>query len=222
MTDILRSRLVTNHDAYEYNNDVEELLPIPMYEGILGALNDSEQEQFSSAYGDRTVPSPHPHPLNPYGSETERITRDKIMFASSRKVRNMKKALVVFHHRLAPGTLCAGQINKIYLHSRNRAGNTVVEPFNLMKKYVLLNPTDEIKDPYRKWPDINTCMCYNELEEEARIVRMEDVVVHFAAYVYTPQDIDRECIVVRNLDRICMNVFGFTNQLTSFVIRTNP
>ncbi len=192
----------TDQDTYTGAQDdiptEAPLLPLSVYDSILEVLNSSGEECYKSAYSDAnqaSIPL-----LNPYGREVSSVTRDRLVFATAEK--GLRNSFIVFKDAAYGGCPCAGQISQIYLHSRNRAGITATEAFLQIKPYEQLTDHDTVKDPYRKWDDINTHLCYNTFQEHARFVRMVDVVAHFAAYVYTPEDIGTECVVVRSLDRV--------------------
>lgn len=57
-------------------------------------------------------------------------------------------------------------------------------------------------DPYRQFEELNTHMRYNRFLPGTHILRLEEIISHFAAYIYTPEDVEEECIVVRSLDRV--------------------
>ncbi len=198
-----RSPTADAESAGKYEIDHEEPLAASVYDALLQALN-TLGERFVSAYSLRSSTRTRPT-LNPNGQEVPSVTRQKITYATSEK--GIRNSFVLFRTREPSGEshVRAGQISKIYMHARGTAGKKVVEPFLLIKAYQPLDESDVPKDPYRRWPDINTELYYNEFEEEARMVRLQDVITHFAAHVYTPEDISRECIVVRNLDRVSLS-----------------
>ena len=88
------------------------------------------------------------------------------------------------------------------MHRRISDEGAVVEPFLLVRDFRPLSETDKARDPYRVLaPHLDIFLCYNELETDYRLIRLQDVHGHFAAYMFTPTDIGKECIVVRALDR---------------------
>ncbi|KAJ2980679.1 hypothetical protein NUW54_g10971 [Trametes sanguinea] len=101
------------------------------------------------------------------------------------------------------GDVAAGRVSRIFQHTRIEGTFTVVETYLLVKEYKPLSKAHRALDPYRKFPDVPTWLCYNDVsgDGEEYIVRMDDIVSHFASYIYTPEDIGKECIVVRSLDR---------------------
>ncbi|KAI0700643.1 hypothetical protein C8T65DRAFT_709616 [Cerioporus squamosus] len=185
---------------HKYDIEKESRLPEFVYEGILRVLNASGGAQFLSAYAAHASTRAHAT-LNPNGQEVPRVTREKVDFATADK--GLRNSFVMF--RAQDGSpedgLRAGQISKIFLHARKKDGVQFVEPFLLINTYQPLTDNDAARDPYRRWPDINTRLYYNRFEHTPRVVSMADVVSHFASYVYSPEDIAQECIVVRNLDR---------------------
>ncbi len=187
----------------KYDITKEARLPEFVYEGILRVLNASGCAQFISAYTSQTTTRTRVT-LNPNGQEVGSITREKVDFGTADK--SPRNSFVIFLAKDgSPGDgLRAGQISKIFLHARKKDGELFVEPFLLINAYQPLSASDAAQDPYRRWPDINTSLYYNRFEQTPRVVRMADVISHFASHVYTPEDIAQECIVVRNLDRVCV------------------
>ena len=45
-------------------------------------------------------------------------------------------------------------------------------------------------------------MYYNDFQPKVRVIRLSDVVSHFAAFVYTPDKMEVECMVARSLARV--------------------
>ena len=74
--------------------------------------------------------------------------------------------------------------------------------FIVMKEFILLSVDDIGKDPYRRFLELNTRLCYNTFQEGVQVVQLCNVVANFAVLTYTPVDIGKECIVVRNLDKV--------------------
>ena len=213
----------TAGDASEnkYVIDREEPLPLPIYNGILERLNLSSGVNYTSAYALRTSTRNSPT-LNPYGQAVASVPRGKITFATAGK--GLRNSFVMYRGEGGDSDgLRAGQIFDIYLHSRIKDGKTLVEPFFLLNTYRCLAADDAAKDPYRRWPDIDTRLYYNQFEDDTRIVCMDDIVAHFAAHVYTPkEDIMQECVVVRNLDRVrCFNSIPAAVTNESFSLRLN-
>ncbi len=188
--------------ASKYEIEREERLPRLVYDGILQRLSHLAQGvKYTSAYALRTGTRKSPT-LNPNGQAVPSVERGKVTFATA--ATGLGNSFVVFTAEDGDcDGLRAGQISEIYLHSRTQDGKPLVEPFFLIDVYRSLTDVDAEKDPYRKWPDINTRLYYNKFEDTTRVVCMEDIVAHFAAHVHTPNEITQECVVVRNLDRVC-------------------
>ncbi|KAI1795827.1 hypothetical protein LXA43DRAFT_880746 [Ganoderma leucocontextum] len=172
-------------------------LPKAVYDAILRLVNESGDEIFASEYTtsfgqtDRLV-------LSPTAQEVSRTNQGKVSFSTRSK--GVRDSFVIFKGQ--GGDSRAGQISRIFLHTRTFRGELVVEPFILVDVYEPLSGDDEIHDPYRRWPDIHTSLYYNAFQSEQQVIGLEDIVSHFAAFAYTPNALGRECIVVRNLDRV--------------------
>ena len=113
----------------------------------------------------------------------------------------LRNSFVTFN---IPGTSSsrAGQIREVFTHLRTENGNPVVQPFFLVDEYVELEEEHAKLDPYRQFEDLETRLCYNRFTSTPHVLALQDVKAHFAALIYTPEDIGCECIVVRSLDRV--------------------
>ncbi|OSD03010.1 hypothetical protein PYCCODRAFT_1366505 [Trametes coccinea BRFM310] len=96
----------------------------------------------------------------------------------------------------------AGRIRDIFLHVRTIGDKDVTEPFFVVQEYQSLESKHIPFDPYRRFPDLQTRLFYNQFEDSVRILTLSDIHAHFAAFFYEPSDIERECVVVRSLDRV--------------------
>ena len=95
-----------------------------------------------------------------------------------------------------------GRVVDIIMHRRMCNEKTMIEPFLVVRNYRTLTDSNRAKDLYRLLaPHIDISLCYNQLEGQEHIIRLQDVHSHFAAYMYTPADIDRECVIVCSLNR---------------------
>lgn len=110
----------------------------------------------------------------------------------------------------SPGehAIAAGKIETIFLHTHSKSNAnqetlTVTEPYLVVKEYDVLSPEHRMYDPFIRIPHLETNLCYNSFKS-TRVLKASDVISHFASLVYTPNDIDRECIVVLSLDRVCI------------------
>lgn len=172
-------------------------LPRRVYDAILHLVNQSGDGTFASDYTTSFGQTDH-LVLSPTAREVNRTEHGKISFSTRSK--GVRDSFVIF--KGSNGASDAGQIARIFLHTRTCNGALVTEPFILVDVYEPLSGDDENHDPYRKWVDIHTRLYYNAFQKESRIIRLEDIVSHFAAFTYTPTALARECIVVRNLDRV--------------------
>ncbi|PIL28486.1 hypothetical protein GSI_08524 [Ganoderma sinense ZZ0214-1] len=100
------------------------------------------------------------------------------------------------------GTVRAARIEDIFYHKRIEGGLDIVEPFVVVKEYVALRPEHRWHDPFARFPNLETKIYYNRFQSNARVIRLSDVVSHFAAFTCTPEAIGVECVVARSLDRL--------------------
>ncbi|KAH7919176.1 hypothetical protein BV22DRAFT_1023456 [Leucogyrophana mollusca] len=101
-----------------------------------------------------------------------------------------------------PRPAVAGQIVQIFLHRRLEGGHSVVEPFLAVKEFQSLSVSDQAYDPYRAIEHLGVQLYYNNLKSQTHVLKVSDVVSHFSSFVYVPPGIERECIVVKSLDRV--------------------
>ena len=66
---------------------------------------------------------------------------------------------------------------------------------SLVNKYRPFDSEDAKKDPYRRFPDSETRLFYNQFLPVPRVIRLEDVRCHFAALICIPPGLDMQCIV---------------------------
>ncbi|PIL29463.1 hypothetical protein GSI_08405 [Ganoderma sinense ZZ0214-1] len=186
-----------HRDNGQATSKVREMeLPKNIYDAILHLVNQSGEEAFASDYTTSFGHTDH-LVLSPTARELNRIEHGKVLFSTRSK--GVRDSFVIF--KGPDGDSHAGQIARIFLHTRTRLGELVVEPFILVDVYEPLSGDDEGHDPYRKWPDIHTCLYYNAFQGDSQVIRLQDIVSHFAAFTYTPDALGRECVVVRDLDR---------------------
>ena len=73
--------------------------------------------------------------------------------------------------------------------------------FAVIDEYATLSPEHATLDPYRQFPLLDTRAVYNRFGAR-KIVRVTDIVCHFAALVCSLEGIPEPCMVVRALDRV--------------------
>ncbi|RPD68460.1 hypothetical protein L226DRAFT_473395 [Lentinus tigrinus ALCF2SS1-7] len=177
----------------------ERDLPHDTYDALLGLVNESSSTRFGSFH--EGAIGAHRY-LSPTAEFVRSIQRDAITYGTSA---GSKRNSFILFSRVVNGVpkLVAGQIREIFYHTRTEdAGRDVVEPFFVVEEFRALSPVHQGLDPYRKFPDVPTWLCYNEYTGDRHVLRMQDITCHFAALIYTPAEIGQECIVVRSLDRV--------------------
>jgi hypothetical protein len=103
-----------------------------------------------------------------------------------------------------PVPVLAGRIEKIFLHSHTKPGtdNVIKEPYLVVREYQSLSKHHAQLDPFARIPHLETKLCYNSFNDQPHVIMASDLISHFASFVYKPDDIDRDCIVVLSLDRV--------------------
>ncbi|KAJ2967939.1 hypothetical protein NUW54_g13364 [Trametes sanguinea] len=180
----------------------EATLPDEVYNALLARVNSlprTSDTTFDSIYDSSPMRRPRLHNKGQFVSSWE--VSGAVFGTRSSSLRN---SFIVFSPRPSHSSRTehsAGQITDIFLHGRIEEGQRIVQPMFVVEEYCPLSELHASRDPYRRYPDLQTRMYYNTFQGATRLVTLEQIQSHFAAYVYTPPDIDTECIVVRSLDR---------------------
>ena len=72
----------------------------------------------------------------------------------------------------------------------------------MVDEFMALSEEHRALDPYLRFSDVPTWMCYAETNPQQHLIRLQDVKSHFASLTFTPVDVGRECMIVRVLDRV--------------------
>ncbi|OSD02717.1 hypothetical protein PYCCODRAFT_1444830 [Trametes coccinea BRFM310] len=105
----------------------------------------------------------------------------------------------VNHGNVVYGT-CAHNIRNSFICFRDTSS---AEAFLIVDWYEPLTSSDLPKDPYRRFPLLETKLYYNRFQACKSVIPVSDVETHFAALAYDSSDIGADCIVVHSLDRVC-------------------
>ena len=111
--------------------------------------------------------------------------------------RSKRNSFVLF--TTANGNTSAGQIFDIFQHARREDDRIVVEPFFVVKVFQPLREDLHPHDLYHAFPDLDTKLYLAEFEPFLHVLRLDQIMCHFAAFFYVPQGIEQKC-VVRSLD----------------------
>ena len=175
----------------------EKSLLRDLYDQLLSFI-DPVQTRFTSLHDTLTSDLPF---LPDRAEFVSRITYLGVTYATRRR-RGLRTSFSLFRK---PGPQCsevvAGQIDSIFYHTRQEGDTVITEPFFLVDKYAPLSDRDQRSNPFSKFSDCNVELRYRRFEEKL-LLRLQDLVAHFAALEYTPEGISEPCIVVRSLDRV--------------------
>lgn len=200
-TDVLSSIARTDEEDAEQSrkrSGVSRPLPPDLYHTLLTLINCTSSTPFTSIHEGVIGGN---HYLSDTGAYVRAVDHDGVTYATATgSPRNSFLIFSTMEHGIRK--LVAGRISEIFYHTRIVEGNTLTEPFLVINRFKTLSEDHAKLDPYLKFPDVPTWLCYNKLNEENELLCLEDIVSHFAAYVYTPGEIGSECIVVRSLDRV--------------------
>ncbi|RPD52284.1 hypothetical protein L227DRAFT_515043 [Lentinus tigrinus ALCF2SS1-6] len=199
MTDMFAISSSEPDVAHIYDDKKHQSLPVDIYHHVLHIIRSYSEVPFQSAY------TAHDHNgiyLPTSGQFVSSVTRAGLKYTSAQT--SVRDSLITFVDP-STSTVRAAQIEDIFYHRRLEGSNIVVEPFFIVRGYSPLSGQHLPHDPFRKYEDLNTILYYHRLEDFTCVIRLKDVVAHFAALVYTPPDIGEECIIVRSLDRVSAN-----------------
>ncbi|KAJ3553429.1 hypothetical protein NM688_g3618 [Phlebia brevispora] len=100
------------------------------------------------------------------------------------------------------GQTSAGRICEIFLwEEKLKDGSTTMKPFLLVKPLQSLMEVDALQDMFRNYPWIGGSLFYEAFESQPVLLRVEDIISHFAATPYMSDFIRHACIHVLPLDR---------------------
>ena len=183
----------------------EKSLPHDVYQQLLRYVNSSSCVQFASLHDD-SAGSTSKQPFLPDTADFVSRTNHLDVAYATRRRRGLRYSFILFR---IPGSgsnqVVAGQIDSIFHHTRLEGETPMTETFFLVDEYAQLSVENQLHDPYRKFLDGNTWLCYNRFRMDKRLLRLSDIVSHFAALEYTPEEIGEACIVVRSLDRVSIS-----------------
>lgn len=167
------------------------------YDALLSLINSGGESR--QVYASRYERLESDLPFLPHAAEyMPSINHLGITLACSEH--SKRNSFILFRNDL--GALVAGQIKEIICHTRLSHGETIAETFLVVDEFMPLSKAHAPLDPFRPFPDVYVWLCYNRLRGIDNVVRLNNVVSHFAAYIYTPDEIGEECIVVKSLDRV--------------------
>lgn len=200
--------------VFKYDEGKETALPREVYDTLLAHINSarkSDTPAFASIFADDTDRRPR---LHAKGQPIPSSEHRGVTYAGMDT--QLRNSFIVFNqHPSVPSSAfpSAGQICNIFLHGRIEGGERIVEPMFVVNEYRPLSEADEDKDPYRRYPDLHTRLFYNTPATTQRVITADQIRAHFAAYVYMPEGIEEECIVVRSLDRVRSKFFALDQTL---------
>ena len=176
-----------------YNPKKVELLPRAAYDVLMQWMPD----HFASFY------APQDDPRARISRQVQRVTdilHGGLEYATPK--RSARNSYILFNDASnTASTPRAGQIASIFLHSRLEQDSEIISAFIEVDAYEELSPSDSPKDPYRTFAGLNTRLVYNRVASRV-LIPLDRVVCHFAALVYRPPGIEKDCVVVRSLDRV--------------------
>ncbi|KAH9850596.1 hypothetical protein C2E23DRAFT_734560 [Lenzites betulinus] len=100
--------------------------------------------------------------------------------------------------------IVAGQITQIFEHLRTEGDTCIKEVHLVVREYKPLSAPHQAFDPYQQFTHGMARLYYDEVYDYQHVIRTRDIVSHFASYTYTPDGIDRQCVVAVSLDRVSL------------------
>ncbi|KAI0351504.1 hypothetical protein OH77DRAFT_1410980 [Trametes cingulata] len=186
-----------------YDPHKESALPRGVYDALLARINGlsgNVAPKFASVFDDFAEGVPRLHTKGQYISSW-----DHRGVTYSTKGAQLRNSFVYFNHEPSAATPVfpkAGQIVDIFLHARTEKNRHIEEPFFVIEEYSPLSAAHAEQDPFRRYPDLQTRLFYNQFQPVKSVVMAQQIRSHFAAFAYIPDDIATECVVALSLDRV--------------------
>ncbi|KAJ3554676.1 hypothetical protein NM688_g2988 [Phlebia brevispora] len=182
------------HAPFEYNPRAECTLDKPIYVALLEKLNFSGNATYFSCF--TPLPGAFGVTLNDQAQFVKTVVLEDTGLIFSTSKRSCRNSFVLFKDE--HGAQWPGQINSIFYHRRvdQESQSLVVEPFYVVNIFEALNDSHAALDPYRVFHGLNTSLFYRRTLRQSVILRQSDIISHFAAYFYTPDNIQEECVVL--------------------------
>ncbi|KAI0738686.1 hypothetical protein C8Q80DRAFT_1113325 [Daedaleopsis nitida] len=179
-----------------YDESDASPLSSDVYDSLLAVVNSEDGTQFASAHATRITRSITTLPT--HVQFIKRIVHNGVGFTAGGR-----NSYVTYRiHGAGHDRVGAGRIDSIFYHRRVEGRQVVVKPYVVIHEYQPLSQEHERYDPYRQFEGLNTQLYYDTFDAIPRVVALEDIVAHFAAFVYKPNEIRQRCVVVRSLDRV--------------------
>lgn len=196
-----QSRRATLANVFDRLVQSQVLLDKDSYDQLLVLINTVHMPHaalFTSFY-ERTA-SPE-HCLSPYVRDLEILEWDGVVYGC--RDHSTRNSFIYFKMHSSQGSFdFAGQISRIFLHAcilehRQRR----VEPFLVVDVYASLSSAHRERDPYLRFPLLNTRLFYHRFGGST-VIHASGISCHFAVREYIPEDIQEPCIIARALDRV--------------------
>ncbi len=92
----------------------------------------------------------------------------------------------------------------------------------MVRSYTALSAAHSAYDPWKAYPDLDAKLYYNKHLQVTHLIPFANIVSHAAAYVYTPEGVGKECIVLKGLDRVsCFPTIGILTPLNQPISRAD-
>ncbi|KAH7905680.1 hypothetical protein BJ138DRAFT_1118250 [Hygrophoropsis aurantiaca] len=125
------------------------------------------------------------------------VKSNGVVFATRKK--HVGNSHILFR-AFATRAIRAGCIEHIFLHSREGRPDQISEFFLVVKVYRELSEGDTAHDPYRRYPLLDTRLCYDEFERLSVVIKLKDVISHAASCPYKMETIASPLRVILSLD----------------------
>lgn len=187
-----------SNSGHHRNPQAESTLPRETYEAVLCLVNNTcNPTRFASAYTGGNY-SDNLAYLPTKGQFVNSVTHGGVKYTSKGR-----DSFITYKLQTAKGEIVnAAKIEGIFYHHRRDGAGAVDEAFVILRDYLPLTQADAQYDPFRVFEGLDTRLYYNAFHGKARVVRLADVLAHFASLVYTPPGMHTQCLIARSLDRV--------------------
>jgi hypothetical protein len=200
-----------------YESDKAKRLDHDIYNRLLDKINSYSQKKFASALK-LSVDFCNAPMLHTDAQFLQKVECQNVTFGM--RGRTARNSFILFRKPMPQQNLAsvsAGQIVDIFRHARHDGEAMCVEDFFVVEAFHPLEGGHVDLDPFRKFPDIEAQLYYRKAEVQQdgaprlHILRITEIISHFAAFVYIPPGIDEECILSLSLDRVSLTLMSTTH-----------
>lgn len=184
----------------------------PLYCLLLDRINQDATPLMFHSYDNF---SPLGYALDPAIQSHDKLKAKGVIFATAKYSR--ANSLILFRSAVDRHAR-AGEVQQILVHAHpGPNGDIRTEYFLAVKPFQELTQDEATFDPYRCFPLLDTKLYHDKLSSSTFVIKICDIISHFASCPYTSPILKGSFRVVLSLDRVC----ALLSQ-PQFIVHTNP